>query len=1534
MGAHVMAYDEKSKEWRAGQVVGRNSMGRYDVSFENGREAVNLKAIQLKLRDPDSLRSTGSYEVSVGRGNDMNNNTSNIGKSLRNMIFIAVDNKCLLSFESTEPKFKKSDTVEVLRGGGTVYRMAVIVSVNGNGTYDVIFADRAKETNVPEANIQAHTETEAEAELEEASPRSGKEDQTTPRPAERTNKIPQTGPSGKPPSPTKPVAASEPQEADASEPSMPLEEGALVEARYGGGIMWYEGKVRKTRKDGSYDIDYDDGEREVKVKVDFVRARPIRSPVKPNLKLHLGATIIANNHGEGTWFPGHIAKVRVNGTFDVDYDDGEKEFGLSSDLVLLVCPYLSLNVLSETNLDVGAKVVGNYRGKNVWYPGKISAVSADGCTFSVHYDDGTKEDGLDGTRVRRLPVGNGTPTKASETASAAAPESAVESQSAPSAGGTRPANAPAPLKHKLSKKGLHLTEVQVGDIIEARHHQKWIPVRVDAINADGSSFDVTPMVGKNPKLHHNIPANHLRPKAPADESSTSPVASPAKPAAKTATDSAATLTDSSTKSVTSGGQRASRAFTRESGEGFEEEDKEYLITGATVEANYGGKGAWFPAVIKNDYGGVGFHYLVEVRLADGTTNTSKVKRKFLRYNKTPRAPSSSSLTKGMSFSGDLEGEGFIPGALVLANYRGRDKWYKGVIAAECDGGTFNIMYDDGEREHNVPIHRIKLRDPEEESPVHLERKSTAPTNPAPAAPAHSAPAYRAGMTIECNYQGKGRWFSGRIALVNRDLTYDVTYDDGTSEDSVVPERLRLRLDQGAASTAGNAPAATATLEEGSKVEGNYRGKGKWYRGVIDRIRADGTVDIDYDDGEREVRVTADHVRLIGATANAAPAVVTQAPTRTQELTEGAKVEGNYRSKGKWYPARVDRIRPDGTLDLDYDDGEREVRVAKELVRFPNAPVPVAATHMMVEGLKVEGNYRGKGKWYPAQIGRVRPDGTFDLDYDDGEGEARVTADRIRVVAPTPEEQSATGGALKENDRVEANYRNRGKWYPGVIKTVRDDGTFDVKFDDGGFQAHVERDSIRGENGVTARESSASPDAMQVQTQGVAQQKPSKPGSSFTPTKGGRTYRVAMGVEEPTVVTKEHLSSPRVLGSAAGIADSNGATPRSIPVPVVGVEANYRNKGIWLTVKSVTDRGNGKVDVVYSDGGVEEGISADRLRSSPTAAVDAVQKLLQVENVEVNYHGKGVWLPAKMVQKNANGTADVIYEDGEQEQGVEMKLIRSNSTAAEANDTPEEVETFKIGDHVIANYRLAGIFLPGVIEKVRADGTYDVLYDDGELEFRVPSSVIKVNLSPPKQASKPSTAGITLGSADQPARPHSAGSGRSGRGHTHRHHHHEHSHKKDISQSALLEDDDSSMVVTRAELTALKTLLEKKDEDIRALSANLSTPNSRGSSGKNAVRWGDEVDYFGSLEESEPPQSSKSSRDQRALLAAKDTEIATLSSEVQSLEESNATLREGMQKFKSRFAALNQEMDAMKQREEKMVKQMEVQSLQIAKLLLR
>ena len=108
----------------------------------------------------------------------------------------------------------------------------------------------------------------------------------------------------------------------------------------------------------------------------------------------------------------------------------------------------------------------------------------------------------------------------------------------------------------------------------------------------------------------------------------------------------------------------------------------------------------------------------------------------------------------------------------------------------------------------------------------------------------------------------------------------------------VPEEL-VRVKEGAASSGGR----KKPLEEGDKVEGNYKGKGKWYAGRIQKVRLDGTYDIAYNDGEQEIRVSEELVRAIESSDSRPKAVV---------LSEGMRVEANYKGKGKWYPGIIKR----------------------------------------------------------------------------------------------------------------------------------------------------------------------------------------------------------------------------------------------------------------------------------------------------------------------------------------------------------------------------------------------------------------------------------------------------------------------------------------------------------------------------------------------------------------------------------------------------------------------------------------------------
>merc|ERR1719183_808863 len=51
-----------------------------------------------------------------------------------------------------------------------------------------------------------------------------------------------------------------------------------------------------------------------------------------------------------------------------------------------------------------------------------------------------------------------------------------------------------------------------------------------------------------------------------------------------------------------------------------------------------------------------------------------------------------------------------------------------------------------------------------------------------------------------------------------------------------------------------------------------------------------------------------------------------------QFTSGQRVEANYGGKGEWYPGVIANCRPDGTYGIDYDDGDKERGVHPKLIR--------------------------------------------------------------------------------------------------------------------------------------------------------------------------------------------------------------------------------------------------------------------------------------------------------------------------------------------------------------------------------------------------------------------------------------------------------------------------------------------------------------------------------------------------------------------------------------------------------------------------
>merc|ERR1712227_1165888 len=102
-------------------------------------------------------------------------------------------------------------------------------------------------------------------------------------------------------------------------------------------------------------------------------------------------------------------------------------------------------------------------------------------------------------------------------------------------------------------------------------------------------------------------------------------------------------------------------------------------------------------------------------------------------------------------------------------------------------------------------------------------------------------------------------------------------------------------------------------------------------------------------------------------------------------------------------------------------------------------------------------------------------------------------------------------------------------------------------------------------------------------------------------------------------------------------------------------------------------------------------------------------------VEARYGGKSEYYPGKISRVNADGTLDILYDDGDTERRVRASLIRPLVISDDVGTASAENGDLKRGDIVEARYGGKAKYYPGKISRVNADGTFDILYDDGDTE---------------------------------------------------------------------------------------------------------------------------------------------------------------------------------------------------------------------------
>lgn len=282
------------------------------------------------------------------------------------------------------------------------------------------------------------------------------------------------------------------------------------------------------------------------------------------------------------------------------------------------------------------------------------------------------------------------------------------------------------------------------------------------------------------------------------------------------------------------------------------------------------------------------------------------------------------------------------------------------------------------------------------------------------------PAFQIGDRVEAQYRGRAkRYYKGEISAVHPDggtFTYDINYDDGDRDrklsgefvrkltigtdsekpsekivlsdlaeaslfkpssdgsviDSIIPNIIEVKSDKVDCVTDQDqkAPPSQA-FAVGDRVEAKYKGRGtKYYRGIIKAIRPDGSFDVDYDDGDRDRRLSGDFIKRL---------------TTSSSTNESPKP--NSASTKQKMLKNVDAVQSS---------------IASSIGSRGNSATSEAKTSTTGEGFKagdtVEAIFRGRGsRWYKAIVTNRLPNGCYNVKYTAGDTDLRLPPDAVRAI---------------------------------------------------------------------------------------------------------------------------------------------------------------------------------------------------------------------------------------------------------------------------------------------------------------------------------------------------------------------------------------------------------------------------------------------------------------------------------------------------------------------------------------------------------
>jgi hypothetical protein len=427
---------------------------------------------------------------------------------------------------------------------------------------------------------------------------------------------------------------------------------------------------------------------------------------------------------------------------------------------------------------------------------------------------------------------------------------------------------------------------------------------------------------------------------------------------------------------------------------------------------------------------------------------------------------------------------------------------------------------------------------------------------------------------------------------------------------------------------------------------------------------------------------------------------------------GEKVEARYKGKSKrYYKGEITAVHPDETYDIDYDDGDHERRLSSDFIRKLTAETQPPKEIVVSANLNGEISSESTSSPVSKAI-ECEPNANAQEGHDDNPLEALSTNPPKFTVG----------------ERVEARYKGRAsKFYEGIIKAARPDGTFDVDYLDGDRDRRLSGDFIRRlQNHEVEPVKSSNADPMGVKASdanhkidGSTKPKPSSLSSSSNivsrdlnsaSTQGSATkgFKAGDKIEAlfhgrgsrwyKAVVTSRLPNGCFNVQYAAGDRDLN------LPPNAVRAVSRRTNDGPKaIDSKTYNEEYVNEVDQKHEDHDADK----DNLTSDLVGGADESMKNDAVEDDRTN-------------GCDAITTNEVMDGSKAEEFNPESSSILVNTTSLQ-NETAAEI-SMEVGDDKTGD--ISEGQRKGRISKISIVNVYEITYADGSKDVDVPFEALK------------------------------------------------------------------------------------------------------------------------------------------------------------------------------------------------------------------